>query len=115
MTFEDFIVLAYHVDSHFQYRKMLMVKLVVMFRSRCRRVSRLRGYETENVLQWLICFQIFLIVEGIEPCNYEAARILPLFLHGSVETFFYSLPDDIRNNFLDTEKALHSRFLSSDV
>ena len=85
------------MDSHFKRRKILTVKLVVMFGSRahCRRVEDFHGYGTEHARHWLIRFQNFLIVEGIEPCSFEAARVLQFFLRGYAQEWFYSLSHDI--------------------
>ena len=55
------------------------------------------GYENENVKNWLIRFQNF------HGC--EAARIFPFFLRGVAQTWYYSLADDVRDNFFDLEKA----------
>ena len=70
------------------------------------------GYENENVKKWLIRFQNVLIVIGIEPHGCEAARIFAFFLRGLAQTFYYSLPDKVRDNVLDLEKVFNSRFLS---
>jgi len=70
------------------------------------------GYENENVKNWLVRFQNFLIVKGFEPHGCEAARIFPFFLRGVAQTWYYSLPDKVRHNFFDLEKAFIFRFLS---
>ena len=70
------------------------------------------GYDNENVKTWLIRFQNFLIVKGFEPHGCEAARIFPFFLRGVAQTWYYSLADDVRDNFFDLEKAFIFRFLS---
>ena len=69
-------------------------------------------YENENVKNWLIRFQNFLIVKGFKPHGCEVARIFPFFLRGVAQTWYYSLADDVRDNFLDLEKAFIFRFLS---
>ena len=82
------------------------------FRAHCSRVEYFHGYETESVRHWLIRFQNFLIVEGVEPRSFKAARVFQFFLRGYAQEWYYSLSDDIRDNFSALEKALLSRFLS---
>ena len=82
------------------------------FRAHCSRVEYFHGYETENVRHWLIRLQNFLIVEGVELRSFKAARVLQFFLRGYAQEWYYSLSDDIRDNFSALEKALLSRFLS---